>query len=111
MDRGRNERLAIDHARIVDEVTRTDAIAAIDHQIIGTEQWRDVGRVQLELMIHDADRGIERFETPARHRRFGRPDAGGIEQHLALQIGFIDDIAVDQAERSDPGSRQVQTGR
>ena len=37
--------------------------------------------------------------------RLGRVD------HLALQVGEVDDVVVDDAERADAGGREVERGR
>ena len=46
-------------------------------------------------------------------RRFGlrHPDPLGVVDHLALQVGGVDDVVVDQADRADPGRGQVERGR
>ena len=39
------------------------------------------------------------------------PDPLGVVDHLALQVGGVDHVVVDQAERADPGRREVERGR
>ena len=46
-------------------------------------------------------------------RRFGlrHADPLGVVDHLALQVGGVDDVVVDEADRADPGRGQVERGR
>ena len=64
--------------------------------------------LQLDRVRHHADGGIERLETRAPRLGLGSADAVGVEQHLALQIGFIDRIEVHQPQGPDTGRSQVQ---
>ena len=38
-------------------------------------------------------------------------DPLGVVDHLALQVGGVDDVVVDEAERADPGGGEVERGR
>ena len=42
---------------------------------------------------------------------FGDADAVGGVDHLALQVRGVDDVVVDDADRADPGRREVERGR
>ena len=42
---------------------------------------------------------------------FGVADPLGVVDHLALQVGGVDDVVVDQPERADPRRGQVERGR
>ena len=39
------------------------------------------------------------------------PDPFGVVDHLALQVGGVDDVVVDEADGPDPGRGQVERGR
>ncbi len=39
------------------------------------------------------------------------PDPLGVVDHLALQVGGVDDVVVDEADRADPGGGEVERGR
>ena len=42
---------------------------------------------------------------------FGIADPFGVVDHLALQVGGVDDVVVDEADRADPGGGEVERGR
>ena len=39
--------------------------------------------------------------------RLGDANARGVEQHLALQVGGIDQVEIDQSQSADAGGREV----
>ena len=59
----------------------------------------------------DAHAGIDRGECGARALDLERADALGRVDDLALQIGQIDPVVVDDADRPDPGGREVEQHR
>ena len=46
-------------------------------------------------------------------RRLGlrHPDPLGVVDHLALQVGGVDDVVVDEADRADAGGGEVERRR
>ena len=55
----------------------------------------------------DADRGVHGQEPARAASSFGRPCVRGHVEDLALQVGDVDLVEVDEAERADAGRRQV----
>ena len=47
-----------------------------------------------------------RAEVGLRHA-----DSFGVVDHLALQVGGVDHVVVDKADRADPGGGEVERGR
>ena len=43
--------------------------------------------------------------------RLGAPHVGHTVHDLALEVGEVDDVVVDHADRPDPGRREVEQGR
>ena len=43
--------------------------------------------------------------------QLGAADVGGAVDDLALQVRVVDDVEVDDADRPDPGGREVQRER
>ena len=62
-------------------------------------------------MLDHVDVGVERFDEEASRFGLRHPDPLGVVDHLALQIGSVDDVVVDQAEGADPGRGQIERRR
>ena len=63
-------------------------------------------------MDHDVDVGVGLLDRLPRRERLGLPDVGLAVDDLALQVGLVDHVEVDDAEGADPGRGQVeQRGR
>ncbi len=64
----------------------------------------------LEPRAHALDRHvrIERRQPPGRRLDLDDTHIGGLEQHLALQIGHLDDIGIDQPQMADASGGEVQ---
>ena len=64
------------------------------------------------MVLDDLDVGVERLDRRSRAESvFGIADPLGVVDHLALQVGGVDDVVVDEADRADPGGGQVERGR
>ena len=63
------------------------------------------------LCLIDLDVGVERVDRLLGRVDLGDADALGVVDHLALQVGEVDDVVVDDPERADAGRREVQRGR
>jgi len=86
MDRGRHQRLAEQHAGVVDEVARGEAVRAVEDHVVAREHVAHVGSAQFQVVRDDLDRGIEREQSLACHDGLGTCDVLAVEQHLALQV-------------------------
>ena len=62
-------------------------------------------------MRNDADVGVEAAEPGRRPSGFGPPHGGRIVQHLALEVRGLDDVAVHDPDRPDPGGGEVEGSR
>ena len=62
-------------------------------------------------VLDDVDVGVERLDREPRRLRLRHPDPLGVVDHLALQVGGVDDVVVDEAERADAGGGEVERGR
>ena len=63
------------------------------------------------LVADDLHVGVERFERDARRLGLGLADALGGVKDLALEIGRVDDVRVDDAERADARGSEVEGRR
>ena len=67
--------------------------------------------VEADAVLDHVDVGVERFDEEARRLGLRHPDPLGVVDHLALQVGGVDDVVVDEADRADPGRGEVERGR
>jgi hypothetical protein len=61
-------------------------------------------RLDLDVRIEVADPVTRRFEL-------GMPDVARAVEHLPLQVGDVDDVEIDEAERADSRRREIERGR
>jgi hypothetical protein len=108
MDGRRHQRQREDHAGVVDQITRRQAVGAIQHQVVLAEQLAHVGCLELGAVCNDADGRVQRCEALRAGIRLGSAELAGVEQHLALQVGQLDAVAVEESQRSAAGRRQIQ---
>ena len=111
MDRRRHQRQAENDAGVVDQVAGAEAIGAIEYQVVVPEQRAHVGGLQFQRMGPHPDLGIQAREPLAPGLGLGARDAAAVEQHLALQVGELHAIAVQQSQRAATRGRQIQRGR
>src|SRR5207248_6760920 len=69
------------------------------------------GGLELEGVGHDADFGIEAREPLASGLRLRLCDDPAVEEHLALKVGELDPVAVEESERAAAGRREIQRRR
>jgi len=106
-----HQRPAQDDARIVDEVARREAIGTIEHQVVLRKERAHVRCAQLERMGNDAHFRVQRREPLASGLGFQLSETLAVEQHLALEVGEIDAVAIEQPERAAAGRREVKRRR
>ena len=111
MDRSRHQRLAQQDAGIVDDVSRRDAIGAVQDDVVVAQQFHDRRGAHLEIVRADVDVRIEGEQALARRLDLGAPDARTVEQHLPLQVRCVDAIVIDDPQRTDTRRREIQRCR
>src|SRR5579872_220227 len=100
-DRTINVGFAFQHARIVDEVARFEAIGAVDDDVV---QAHEIASVRCIEARGDRIGGNERIDLAHALRgnlRFGLADVTRGEDRLTLQIAFIHRVVVHDADSSD----------
>jgi len=92
-------------AEVVDEVAGFEVVGAVEDDVgveeVGGVLGDEVGDVRVEV-----DAGVDAGEVAA--GGFGLGKGGAcvvfVEEHLALEVGGLDEIAVDEGEVSDAGA-------
>src|SRR5438477_4255068 len=111
IDRAVHERLAHELGRIVDEVTDGEVVRAVDDHVVALEDLENVRREQQRLVADDLDRGVDRAEVLDGRGDLGAADVGRRMEDLALEVGHVDTVEVDDAELADAGGRQIHRDR
>ncbi len=105
-----DQRLAQQHAGIVDEIARGEAVGAVDDHVVVAEDALDVAGDQLLFMRDHAQRRVQRAEPRLRGNGLAAADLVGAEQDLPLQVGQLDAVVIDEADGAHAGRGQVQRG-
>ena len=63
------------------------------------------------LVLVDLHVGVQRADRLLRGVDLRHADALGVVDHLALEVGKVDHVVVDDPERADAGGGEVQRGR
>src|SRR5476649_1732357 len=107
----RHQGLAVLDASAVDGVARGEVVGAVEHHVGRLHQRRQARVVGALDQRGDFDVGIDVQQRGARRFSFRYADTFRGVGDLALQIGQVDRVVVDQRDVADAGRRQVQRGR
>ncbi len=107
VDRAPHVGLALQHAGVVDQVAGGEVVGAVDHQVVAADQLAGVLGVKAGLVEDDLDVGVDLGNLVGGALQLRPADVGGAVDDLALQVGGVDHVEVDQAELPDPGGGQV----
>ena len=110
-DRGGHDGDLQAHGGVVEQVARGEVVDAVDDHVVALDDLHDVGGVQAHRVLDDLDVGVERVDRLLGGVDLGDADALGGVDHLALEVGEVDDVVVDDAERADAGGGEVERGR
>src|SRR5579875_2552949 len=110
-DRTVNVRLALEDAGVVDQVSRGERIGPVDDDVVESDEFASVRRVEADGDRIDRDLRIERMQPLRRDARFRLPDVARRIEDLALQIRYVDRIVVDDPDAPDPGGGEIGEDR
>ena len=98
-------------AEVVDEVAGFEVVGAVEDEV-GGEEGGGVGWDEVGDGCVDADAGVDAGEVAAGGFGLGEGGAGivFVEEHLALEVGGLDEVAVDEGEVADAGAGQQAGG-
>ena len=98
------------HTGIVEQVPAREVVGAVDDHVVAGDDVDDVRRIEAGVVGDDVDIGVEHGQRLLRRVDLAIADAVDVVQDLALQIGRVDFVHVDDADRADTGGGQVQRG-
>jgi hypothetical protein len=94
---------------VVDEVARREVVRAVDDHVPAlVEDPIDVLGGQALAVRDHADVRVERLNGRLRGVDLRRPERLRRVHDLALQVGLVDHVSVDDAQRADPRRGEVQ---
>jgi hypothetical protein len=103
--------LAEQHAGVVAEIAGGEVVGAVDDHVVLGEEAEGVLRGEAQRVTLDHDVRVHRGDALGRHLHLGAADIAGSEEHLAVQVGGVDDVEVDDPEPADTGRGEVLRGR
>ena len=105
-------RYAQPRARVADEVAGREVVGAVEHEVVVGDHVERGGLVEPLDVLNDPGVRADGVHRLGRRRGLGPADVGDAVHDLALQVGGVDDVVVDDPDGADPGGRQVeQCGR
>src|SRR5256884_3175021 len=98
-------------ARVIHEVTGRKIVRAVYDDVEVLEEFERVGAGQLCFKRLNLNVRIEVRKARARRFALRLSDIGGAKRNLALEIGGVDDVEVNQPELADACGGKIQTER
>ena len=97
-----------DHGKIINEESRFKIVGAIEEKIERTKEFAHIGRAEVGDDPFHSDAGIDGAQLLLRGNRFGQGflGVGFIEEGLTLQVGRLDEIAVNDSQLTDASADQ-----
>jgi hypothetical protein len=91
---------------VVEEVAGLEVVGGVEDDVGWGEELVDVGGDQIGDMGKDSDRGVEESDLAAGGFGFGerQESVGLVEEDLALEVGGLDEVTVDEGEGSHTGA-------
>ena len=111
VDRPPDVGLARQHRGIVHQITGGEVVGAVENQVVLLEQLDGVVRLQPNLVQPDLDERVDLLDRVARTLRLRPADVGLAVDDLALKVGFVDDVELDDADGAHAGRGQIQQCR
>ena len=99
-----------EHARVVDEIPRSEVVGAIEDDVVALEELECIRRGQARLVGLDMHLGVDRGQAVASGLQLRAADVRRPMQNLSLQIAFVDVVEIDDAERADTGGGKIKRG-
>ncbi|MCU1222894.1 MAG: hypothetical protein JWQ42_987 [Edaphobacter sp.] len=91
---------------VVDEIAGLEVVGSVEDEMGGGEELVDVGGDKIGDVGVDGDGGVEEGNLAASSFGLGErlKGIGLVEEDLALEVGGLDEVAVDEGEGADTGS-------
>ena len=110
-DRAPHERLALEQRGVVGEVAGREVVAAVDDDVVVREDFADVRRAQPLGVTHDPALGVDRGDGVGERVDLEPAHVGEAVADLAMQVGQLDEVVVDDADGADARTGEVGNER
>jgi hypothetical protein len=100
--------LPLTYSGVVQEIAGREVVCAVDDHVVAAHQIEHVVGIHACLVSDDLDIRVEGFDRLARRFDLRLADAFRVVDHLALKIGEVDDVVVDDAEGPDTRGCEVE---
>ncbi|MNS93939.1 hypothetical protein D3C72_1281400 [compost metagenome] len=107
----RHQRHSGRHAGAVDGVARGEVVGAVEHHRGGQDQFGQARAVEALLQGHYFNLGIDAGQGFTRRQHFRLAHTGRRVGDLALQIGQVDRVVIDEGQLADAAGGQVHGRR
>lgn len=107
-DGAMNERLFQEVGRVIGREAGGEVIGAVEDGIVGLKKIEAIFCFESTFVLEDFDVWIDLVNSCGGAFEFGFTHAAGIVKDLSMQVGFIDDIGINQSNLSDSGGRQIE---
>jgi hypothetical protein len=98
-------------ARVAHEIAGREVVGAVQHEVVVGDDVEGVRLVEAVGVLHDLRARADRAHRVGGRRGLGAADVRHPVHDLALQVGGVDDVVVDHADRAHAGGREVQQRR
>ena len=97
--------------RVVEDVAGLEGVGAVEDDVVAGDDPLDVRGDEHLLVLDDLDVRVQGVDRDPRGLDLALADPLGRVDDLALQVGEVDDVEVDEADRPDARRGEVQGGR
>ena len=103
---------ALPHGEVVDQVAGFEVVGGVEDEVGGGEEVGDVGGDEIGDVGGEGDGGVGGEEFAAGGFGLGQGVAGVllVEEDLSLEVGGLDEVAVDEGEVADAGAGEQRGG-
>ena len=110
-DRGINIGLAAEHAGVIDEIAGGEVVGAVGDNVKAAQYLQRILAGELGVEALGLHKGIDGVYFVDGRVELGAANIAGMVDDLALQIGVIDSVEIDQPEGSDACGSKVEHQR
>ena len=96
---------------VVEQVPTGEVVGAVDHDVVLAQQFDHVAGVEAHVVGHHVHVGVQQREGLFGRIDLAVADALDVVQDLALQVGGVHGVHVDDADGAHPGRSQVERRR
>ena len=107
-DRRRDHRDPEPDRGVVQQVARGEVVDAVDDHVVALDDLHDVGGVEAGVVLDDLDVGVQRVDRLLGGVDLRDTDAVVGVDDLALEVGEVDLVVVDDPEGPHAGRREVE---